>query len=73
MSADIFLPGVVSAFLSVVCLAALGLTVAVGIILSYHWFKYGMNPIVATLAIIVYSMGCLFLLLILFGIATSLS
>lgn len=38
------------------------LCIALGAILAYHWFKYAMNPPMASTALIVYSVGCGFLL-----------
>lgn len=42
--------------------AASALTVLLGILLSYHWFRYAMNPAIALLGSIIYG-GIAFLLL----------
>lgn len=38
------------------------LSILLGAILSYHWFKYAMNPPVASLAFFVFAIGTGFLL-----------
>lgn len=42
--------------------ASSALTVLLGLLLTYHWFRYAMNPAVALLSSIIYA-GTAFLLL----------
>ena len=42
--------------------AASALTILLGLLLSYHWFRYAMNPAVALLSSLIYA-GTAFLLL----------
>lgn len=42
-------------------LGALMLSVLIGAILSYHWFRYAMNPPVASLAFLIFAIGTGFL------------
>ena len=45
------------------------LTAALGAILAYHWYRYAMNPAVATLSFAVYSIVSFVLLSTLFASA----
>lgn len=42
--------------------ASTALTILLGLLLAYHWFRYAMNPAVALLSSIIYA-GTAFLLL----------
>lgn len=42
--------------------AASALTILIGLLLTYHWFRYAMNPAVALLSSIIYA-GVAFVLL----------
>lgn len=48
-------------------LGSCALSVTLGGILSFHWYKYAMNPSAATIGTIVYSAGCLIILSMLLG------
>ena len=50
--------------------AMLVLVLGLGIILSFHWFRYAMNPAATTLALLVYIGVSVFLLI---GMVTSLA
>lgn len=45
-----------------VFIGALLLSIVLGAILSYHWFKYAMNPPVASMAFLIFAIGTGFLL-----------
>lgn len=42
--------------------AASALTICLGLLLAYHWFRYAMNPAVSLLSLVTYS-GVAFVLL----------
>ncbi len=52
---------------------ALALSFALGIILSFHWFKYAMNPSAAMMGTILYCAGCVIILALLLGAVAGLS
>ena len=54
----------------VLAAAMFALTSALGIVLTYHWFRYAMNAAVTTIALLVYVGVSVFLLL---GMMTSLT
>jgi hypothetical protein len=45
-----------------VFIGATVLSILLGAILSYHWFKYAMNPPIASVAFLVFAIGTGFLL-----------
>lgn len=47
--------------------AGLGLCTVIGAILSYHWIRYSMNPVMPTFAFVAYVGGCALLLSIMFA------
>lgn len=56
------------AYLGWIIAAGAALLVAVvGIVLAFHWFRFALNPLAATLASALYAAGCLILLSILFS------
>jgi hypothetical protein len=63
--------GVVSGFFPMlgwaIFLGSAALSVTLGLILSFHWFKYAMNPTAAMTGSIVYSVGCILILALLLG------
>jgi len=61
------LPGFFSLLAWAIFLGAAALSVVLGIILSFHWFRYAMNPSVAMIASVVYGGGTLLILSILLG------
>lgn len=68
--------GVVSGFFPIfgwaIFLGATALSVTLGGVLSFHWFKYAMNKSAATVGTIVYGAGCLVILSLLLGSVISL-
>ncbi len=48
-------------------LGALALSVALGVILGFHWFNYARNDGMALTASIVYGAGCVIILVMLLG------
>lgn len=68
--------GVVSGFFPLlgwaIFLGATALSATLGIILSFHWFKYAMNPRVAMTGTIIYSAGCVVILALLLGAVVGL-
>ena len=56
----------------VVFVASAMLATALGAILSYHWFRHAMNHLAAMSALVVYTIGCVFFLTLLFAAALSL-
>jgi len=48
-------------------LGALALSISIGAILAYHWYKYAFNRTLATISVSVYAVGSGILLLILLG------
>lgn len=69
--------GVVSGFFPflgwAIFLGGLALSVALGVILSFHWYRYAMNSAVATTATIIYAAGTFVILFMLLGAVLSLS
>lgn len=63
--------GVVSGFFPLlgwaIFLGSCALSVTLGAILSFHWFRYAMNPSAAMMGTIVYGLGCLVILSLLLG------
>jgi hypothetical protein len=63
--------GVVSGFFPLlgwaIFIGSCALSVTLGGVLSFHWYKYAMNPSVATIGTIVYGAGCLIILSMLLG------
>ena len=47
--------------------AALFLSTIVGSILSYHWIRFSMNPVIPTFAFVIYVSGCVLLLSTMFA------
>lgn len=68
--------GVVSGFFPMlgwaIFLGSCALSLTLGIILSFHWFRYAMNPSMATIGTIAYGAGCLIILALLLGAVASL-
>lgn len=68
--------GVVSGFFPVVgwaiFLGALALSIALGVILGFHWFSYARNDGAALTASIVYGAGCLVIIIMLLGAVMAL-
>lgn len=67
------LPGFFSLLAWAIFLGATALSIVLGIILSFHWFKYSMNPNGAMIASIVYGAGCLVILTLLIGAVVSVA
>ena len=61
------LPGFFSLLAWAIFLGAAALSVVLGVILSFHWFRYAMNPSIAMISTVVYGAGTLLLLSILLG------
>jgi hypothetical protein len=63
--------GVVSGFFPMlgwaIFLGATALSITLGAILSFHWFRYAMNPSAAMVGTIVYGVGCIIILALLLG------
>lgn len=68
--------GVVSGFFPMfgwaIFLGSCALSIVLGIILSFHWFRYAMNPSAAMIGTIAYGAGCLVILALLLGAVVSL-
>ena len=68
--------GVVSGFFPMlgwaIVLGSAALSVTLGLILSFHWFKYAMNPTAAMTGSIVYTIGCVLILVLLLGAVAGL-
>jgi O-antigen ligase len=54
-----------------ILLGALALAVVLGLILAYHWYRFALNPRAATIASIVYSVGCIVIFAFIAGNAFS--
>jgi hypothetical protein len=65
-------PDVVLLSLRVIFSAALGLSLSLGIILSYHWFRFSMNPVMPFVAVVAYGGVCAILLALMFSIMQTL-
>jgi hypothetical protein len=69
--------GVVSGFFPMlgwaIFFGASALSVTLGIILSFHWFRYAMNPSMAMMGTILYGAGCVIILALLLGAVIGLS
>lgn len=64
--------GIVRLVLWALALGAGFLSIALGAILSYHWFNFGGNTMVSTIASILYGAGALTLVIILIALAASI-
>ncbi len=68
--------GVVSGFFPLlgwaIFLGALALSVALGVILGFHWFSYARNDGAAFTASILYGTGCIIILVMLLGAVLTL-
>ncbi|OGG73325.1 hypothetical protein A3A38_01380 [Candidatus Kaiserbacteria bacterium RIFCSPLOWO2_01_FULL_53_17] len=56
------LPGFFLTLAWAIFLGAMMLSIALGIILSFHWFRYARNQTVSLVAALIYGGGCLFIL-----------
>lgn len=69
--------GVVSGFFPLlgwaIFFGASALSVALGVILSFHWFRYAMNPSMAMTGSIIYAAGCVIILALLLGTVVGLT
>lgn len=66
------IPGFFSVLAWAILLGATALSIVLGVVLSYHWFRYAMNPSAALIGTIVYGAGCAVILAILLGAVLSL-
>lgn len=68
--------GVVSGFFPLlgwaIFLGALLLSIALGLILGFHWFNYARNGSAALTASVVYGLGCTVILMMLLGAVIAL-
>lgn len=61
------LPGFFSLLAWAILLGSAALSVVLGLILSFHWYRYSSNQNVAFISTLVYGGGCLVILALLLG------
>ncbi len=66
------LPGFFSLLAWAIFLGATALSVVLGVIVSYHWFRYARNETASLVAAVVYGAGCLLILLMLLSAVLTL-
>lgn len=54
-----------------ILIGAFGLAVVLGLILAYHWYRFALNHRAATIASIVYGVGCIIIFAFIAGNAFS--
>ena len=67
------LPGFFGLLAWAIFLGAAALSITLGVIMSFHWFRYARNPQTALFSTIVYGIGCVVILVLLLGAVTSAS
>jgi hypothetical protein len=65
------LPGFFSLLSWAIFLGATALSVGLGFVLSFHWYRYSSNQNVAFISTLVYGGGCLVILALLLGTVLS--
>ncbi|MFZ2555495.1 MAG: hypothetical protein WAZ27_03925 [Minisyncoccia bacterium] len=65
------LPGFFGLLAWAIFLGATALSITLGVIMSFHWFRYARNPQSAFFSTVVYGIGCLIILVLLLGAVTS--
>jgi len=58
-------------FLWIVFGASTALAIVLGVILSYHWLRFSMNPVVPAIALMLYMTICFMLLSTMFGVVVT--
>lgn len=63
--------GIVNVILGAMTLGAAAISVVLGTILAFHWFSFGSNSVVSSIALTLYIGGCSALLIALIALAVA--